>query len=202
VIISVKPKDVQAVLNDITGKIGKGKLVISIAAAISTKYIEKKLGSSLPVIRFMPNTPALIRSGVLAFCRGRKATPRNVKAALKIFSSLGRTIEVKESEMDTVTAVSGSGPAYLFYFAEALRDAAIKNGLKKAAAEVLAYETILGAAKMILSSDEAPEILRERVTSPGGTTLEAIRVFEKSCMKNIIKNAVKAAKGRSKELTK
>ncbi|MEI7904496.1 MAG: pyrroline-5-carboxylate reductase [Candidatus Firestonebacteria bacterium] len=202
VIIAVKPKDIDAALKDLRENITKNTLVISIAAAISTSYIERGLANKNAVIRVMPNTPALVLSGVSALCKGKYAGERDLRFAKKLLGSVGKVIEVKEKLMDIVTAISGSGPAYVFLFLEGLVEAGIKYGLSKEVAETLANNTVFGAAKMVLETKETPGELRRRVTSPGGTTLEALAVFEKQQFKKIIDSAVKACREKSKLLTK
>jgi pyrroline-5-carboxylate reductase len=202
VIIAVKPRDIDGALAEIKANIKKDAPVISIAAAISTAYIEAGIGGKNPVIRAMPNTPALVLSGMAAVSKGKFAGEKDIALAKKILGSVGKVIEVDEVLMDIVTAVSGSGPAYVFLFIEALVEAGIKNGLGKQAAETLAYNTVLGAAKMVIETQEAPGVLRQRVTSPGGTTMEAIKVFENREFKAVIEAAVKACMEKSKQLTK
>ena len=202
VVIAVKPKDADSALQDIKENSKPGTLVISIAAAISTSYIEARTGGRVPVIRVMPNTPALVGSGMAALCAGKLAKAGDVAAAKKLLSAVGKVIEVEEAQMDIVTAVSGSGPAYVFLFLEGLVEAGVKYGLKQEEAETLAYNTVLGSAKLVLETGDSPEALRKRVTSPGGTTLEAVAVFENREFKKIIEAAVKACMDKSKKLTK
>ncbi len=202
VVIAVKPKDVDAALLDIKENSKAGTLIVSIAAAISTGYIEARTGGKTPVIRVMPNTPALVGSGMAALCAGKAAGKNEIAAAIKLLSAVGKVIEVKEEQMDIVTAVSGSGPAYVFLFLEGLIAAGVKFGLKPEEAETLAYNTVLGSAKLVLETGESPETLRKRVTSPGGTTMEAVAVFENRDFKKIIEAAVKACMDKSKKLTR
>ena len=202
IVIAVKPKDVDAVLSGLKSSLKKDTLIVSIAAGISIKYIEDKVYPGASVIRVMPNTPALICEGMAALSKGKNVSKSQLETAMKILGATGKVVEVNEKYMDAVTAVSGSGPAYVFFFFEALSEAAVKLGLEKETADILAFNTIYGAAKMVLETKEDPSSLRNKVTSPGGTTLAALKVFEKKGFKEIVFNAVKAASDRSKELTK
>jgi pyrroline-5-carboxylate reductase len=202
IVIAVKPKDIDNALFDLKNSIKKHNLLISIAAGISTGYIEKFIDKNVPLIRIMPNTPALVCSGVSAISAGRYAKNSDIKIAKDIFQSVGKVIEVDEKLMDVVTAISGSGPAYIFLFMESLVESAIKFGLKKEDAKVLVFNTFLGAVRMVLELNEEPKDLREKVTSPGGTTMAALKVFEDKNFKRIIEEAVFAAVNRSKELTR
>lgn len=201
VIIAVKPKDMDAVLRDVSIFV-KGKLYISIVAGIKTPSIEKKLGASARVVRVMPNTPALVGEGICAICKGRFATKGDLQFTKKIFHSVGDCVELNEKYFDLVTAISGSGPAYFFYLMEALIEAGEDLGLKKDVLKKLVGKTALGSAKLLVTSKEMPELLRQRVTSKGGTTEAAIKIFERKRTKGIIANAVRAAVKRSKELSK
>lgn len=200
VIIAVKPQNMDEVLRAIS-LYGKDRLYISIAAGITTARIEKALGARPRVIRVMPNTPALIGEGISALCRGRYATAKDLKAADEIFSSVGETANIGERYFDLVTAVSGSGPAYFFYLNEALIETAVGMDMDRAIAKRLVSKTAFGSAKLLMKSGCAPEELRRRVTSKGGTTEQAIKVFERSGMKGIVAKAVKAAAKRSRQLS-
>ncbi|MFH1778507.1 MAG: pyrroline-5-carboxylate reductase [Candidatus Omnitrophota bacterium] len=201
IIMAVKPKDMDLVLSDIS-LFGKKKLLISIAAGVRTRRIEKKLGKRPRVVRAMPNTPALVGEGISAICKGRYATKGDLKIAKAIFFSAGDCVELGEKYFDLVTAISGSGPAYFFYLIEALVDAGIDLGLKKEILKKLVSKTALGSARLLIESEEDAGVLRQRVTSKGGTTEAAIRVFEKSGTRKIIACAVRAAIRRSKELSR
>ncbi|OGF46525.1 MAG: pyrroline-5-carboxylate reductase [Candidatus Firestonebacteria bacterium RIFOXYC2_FULL_39_67] len=200
IIIAVKPKDADFVREALT-VIKPASFVISIMAGITTGYFEKT-DLKIPVIRVMPNTPALVLAGMAGICKGKNATKAHLEKAKLILSAVGKVIEVEEKLMDAVTSISGSGPAYVFLFAEALLEAAKKSGIDKAIAKILVANTLMGAAKMILESGEEPSILREKVTSPGGTTAAALEVFESMKFKEIVGKAVEAAEKRSKEMTK
>jgi len=202
IILAVKPQSIDEVLKEIRS-CGKDRLYISIAAGIKTYHIEKELdlGHRPRVIRVMPNTPALVGEGISALCGGRYAAARDIKTANEIFLSVGETVEAKEKYFDLITAVSGSGPAYFFYLKEALVGAAVRQGMDKTTAKKLVSKTGLGAARLLMESGDEPEILRQRVTSKGGTTERAIEVFERAGMRKIIERAVIAAMKRSKELS-
>lgn len=200
IIIAVKPKDMHLVLDEIP-PYERGKLFISIAAGIRTERIEKKLRRRASVVRVMPNTPALVGEGISAICKGRYATSSDMQIVKEIFSSVGECVELDERYFDLVTAISGSGPAYFFYLIEALIKAGGYLGLTKNIASKLVSQTALGSARLLIESKEGAGILRQRVTSKGGTTEAAINVFEKNRVKNIIAEAVRAAVKRSKELS-
>lgn len=212
IIFAVKPQQLGHVLSEISVRIDnnllKRKIVVSIAAGYPIKKIEDILYKSLdersrkllPVIRVMPNTPALVLAGMAGMSRNRYAENSDVEIARTILEATGKTIEFKEDELDAVTALSGSGPAYVFYFAEAMIKGGIEAGLSPDKAFSLTVETIKGAAALLEDQNESPESLRKKVTSPGGTTEAAIKVFDDNKMKLNIIGAVHAAAFRSKEL--
>ncbi len=202
IILAVKPKDLEAVLRgEVCCGDSKGKLLISIAAGITTKYIENIIGKDIPVIRVMPNMAAAIGESISSISAGRNVTPEDMELAKEIFLTIGDVVEVDEKLVDAVTAISGSGPAYFFYMMEALIEAGCGAGLKEGVARSLVLKTALGSAKLLETLKEDPSILRSKVTSKGGTTEAAIKVFESGKLKAIIKDAVKAARARSKELS-
>lgn len=194
IILAIKPQNMDAVLDEIKGT---NKPVISIAAGITTRRIEKKLGK-VPVIRVMPNTPLLVGMGMSAICLGRYAKDRHIRLADKIFSSMGKVVITKESVMDAVTAISGSGPAYVYLFIESLIRSARGLGLSKE----LVLQTLKGAIVLLEKTGKSPEELRKQVTSPGGTTEAALKVFQKEGFSRIIDKAVNAACKRAKELSR
>jgi len=200
IILAVKPKDAGFVRETLT-VLRPGSFVISIMAGITTSYFENT-DAKIPLLRVMPNTPALVLAGMAAVCKGKYATAKQLDKTKVILGSVGKVVEVEEKYMDAVTAISGSGPAYLFYFAEALLEAAKKTGLDEKTAKLLVENTLLGSAKMLSESTEAPSALRAKVTSPGGTTAAALEVFEKMNFKQIINEAVEAARKKSKEISK
>ncbi|MFH0763761.1 MAG: pyrroline-5-carboxylate reductase [Candidatus Omnitrophota bacterium] len=202
IILAVKPKDFDNILkNEICCGVSKKKLLVSIAAGITTKYIESIVGKDIPVVRVMPNMPAIIGEGISCVAPGSAATRDDIKLAKEIFSAIGDVVEVDEKHIDAVTAISGSGPAYFFYLIEALIEAAEKLGLDEKTAKKLVLKTAVGSAKLLEALKEEPRELRKRVTSKGGTTEAALKVFEKKIVKSIIHDAVQAAHKRSKELT-
>ncbi len=202
IILAVKPRDVSRVLKE-TGESWKNdKLIISIAAGVTIPFVEKEIKKELPVIRAMPNIAGQIGAGITAVSAGRLAKPRHMETAKSIFRAFGEVIEVKEAAMDLVTALSGSGPAYFFLIMEALIEAGQGLGLEKPAAEKLVKETALGAAKLAKISSRSPAQLREEVTSPGGTTEAALKVFKEANVRKIIFQAVEAAKNRAEQLSR
>jgi len=200
IIIAVKPQNMAATLNEISPAIDKNKIVISIAAGITTGFIEAFLASGVRVLRVMPNTPALIGEGAAAVAKGSCAKKSDVKLAHIIFNAVGISVEVEEALIDAVTGLSGSGPAYCFLIIEALIDAGEQMGLPRDLAAKLAMQTMLGAARLCIHSDKQPAELREMVTSPGGTTVAGLKVLEDGKIRATIIAAVEAATKRSKEL--
>ncbi len=203
-ILAVKPQDMVSVLlsfpNVFVGNPG-GKLFISIAAGLTTKFFEKYLKKAR-VIRTMPNMPALIGEGITALCAGKYATLADVKTAQKILQTIGQTVIVKEGMIDAVTAVSGSGPAYVFLFVEQWMAAAKKLGFKEAEAKALVYQTLVGSAHLLAKSEFDAATLRAKVTSKGGTTQAAMDVFSNKKFDQMMKDALAAAKKRARELAK
>lgn len=200
IVLAVKPQNMAATLEQIKPAVDQSKVVISIAAGITTKFIETSLGKNIRVVRVMPNTPALVGEGAAAVAAGRFAKPNDIEMARVIFDALGVTIEVKERLMDAVTGLSGSGPAYFFLMIEALIEAGVKTGLTKDMAKKLAVQTMLGAARLCIESGREPSELREMVTSPNGTTFAGLKVLEEKNYRRIIVAAVEAATNRSREL--
>ena len=200
IILAVKPQNMEGVLAEIAPVINKKHLIISIAAGITTLFISEHLKDRVPVVRVMPNTPALIQGGASALARGKNATEGDLKSVQELFESVGKTVIVDESLMDAVTGLSGSGPAYVFLFIEALADAGVKMGLPRSVALTLSTQTCLGAAEMVLETGEHPAKLRDMVTSPGGTTISGLHSLEAGGLRTTIMDAVEAATRRSKEL--
>lgn len=203
IILAVKPKDFESLLN---GEVAIGasskKLIISIAAGITTKYIESAIGEDVPVVRVMPNMPAVIGEAVSAICPGRSAGKKDIASAEEIFSMIGSVVEVEEKLMDAVTAISGTGPAYFFALMEELVRDAVALGIDRKTAKTLVVKTALGSAKLIDSMDADPKDMRDKVTSKGGTTEAAFKVFRAKKTGSAIKAAVKAAAVQSKKLSK
>jgi len=200
VILAIKPQIFDKILKEISSKLDKSKLVISIAAGISTEYIENVVGKELKIIRAMPNTPALILEGATAIAPGTHAKEEDVRIAYKIFDAVGKVVVVDESQMDAVTGLSGSGPAYIFMIIEALSDAGVKMGLSRSVAMKLAAQTVMGAAKLQIDTDMHPGRLKDMVTSPGGTAIAGIHTLEQGGLRTTLINAVESATMRSIEL--
>ncbi len=201
ILLSVKPQNMQQVLAELGRVIREDALVISIAAGISSATIEKGLAPKpCRVIRTMPNTPMLVGEGMVAMAPGSRATGQDMERARRIFSPAATVIDVSEDKLDAVTAMSGSGPAYFFLFVEHMIRAGIEIGLSPEESHILATRTAQGAARMLTTSADSPAELRRKVTSPKGTTHEAIVHMEQHDLPAIIVDAVKAAQRRSREL--
>ncbi len=200
IILAVKPKDIEGLLNEIKESLDSKKLVISIVAGITTSYIEKMLKKEIPVVRVMPNTPVAVKEGTSAFSIGKYISQEQEEIVESIFGAVGKTVKVEENLMDAVTALSGSGPAYIFYIIASLIEAAVSLGLDKKTATTLAIQTVLGSAKLLQETGEEPATLRERVTSKGGTTEAALLVLDEGRLKETLDKALKAAAKRSQEL--
>ena len=203
VILAVKPQIMKDVLVAAKNNINNSHLLISIAAGIQSSFIDTNLsGCDCRIIRVMPNTPAFVLEAVSALSAGPRASQEDMDTAVTIFDSIGKSIILDEKYFDAVTGLSGSGPAYVFSFIEALIDAGMKVGLDKSDAELLVMQTILGSVKLAMSSKESPAQLRAMVTSPGGTTVAGLQKLDAAGFSGIIMDAVKAATERSKELGK
>ncbi len=199
-ILAVKPDQVAEVLKEIRGQFAGSHLLISIAAGVTLARLEAGLGGNARVIRVMPNTPALVGASATAYARGKSATAEDGELAARLFSSVGVVFQVKESLLDAVTGLSGSGPAYVFSIIEALSDGGVAAGLPREVATKLAAQTVFGAAKMVLETGQHPGALKDMVTSPGGTTIEGIHELEKAGLRGALMNAVRAAAEKSKKL--
>lgn len=203
IILAVKPKDLEGVLKqEVCCGVGPDKLIISIAAGVTTKFIESIVGRDVPVIRVMPNMPGTIGEGISSISAGTAANKEDMDIAREIFSMIGDVVEVEEKSVDAITAISGSGPAYFFYMMESLIDSAVKLRLDRKIAERLVIKTALGSAKLIESLKADPAELRHKVTSKGGTTEAALKVFNKNKFRSILRDATAAACRRSKEMSK
>ncbi len=202
ILLSVKPQQMASVLAAIAPALHPRTLVISIAAGISTRFIENALGSTAQwrVIRTMPNTPMLVGEGMVGLCAGAHATADDIAQARAIFQSAATVLQVDESKIDAVTAISGSGPAYFFYLVEQMIRAGQELGLTEHEARTLAVKTASGAARMLLTSSDSPQELRRKVTSPGGTTHAAVSHLDGAQVGNHLVEAFKSAARRSKEL--
>ena len=202
VIICVKPQNVSEVFCELKNGLKENHLLISIAAGLSTAHIEQAVGRKLPVIRVMPNMPGLIGQGVSACCLGRYAKPKHGRIAEEIFSAIGRVLMVKESKMDAVTALSGSGPGFLAYMIEGLKQGGIEAGLSLKEAEFFAVNMAAGTGNVLAERIKDPGKLARMVASKGGTTEAGLNVLEKNKITGIMKRTIKAAAARSKELSK
>ncbi len=200
VLLAVKPQSVAGILNEIQPVAGSEKLYLSIAAGITTAALYAGLGSTGRIVRVMPNTAAQVQTSATAICRGPHATDDDLEFARSMFNALGTTVVVDEGLMDAVTGLSGSGPAYIYLVIEALADAGVRNGLPRATALQLAAQTCAGAAAMVLATGEHPGVLKDQVSSPGGTTINGLYRLEKRGVRAALIDAVSAAVARSKEL--
>ena len=201
VLLAVKPQQLSAVLENLKSQISNFKLLISIAAGVTTERIERELGGSPRVVRVMPNTPALVGAGAAALAKGKHATDADLAAAEAILGAVGITARVEEKLFDAVTALSGSGPAYVFLVTEAMIRGAVEAGLGEDLARKLAVQTVLGAARLMAESGELPEELRRKVTSPGGTTEAALKVMADRQLAEIFVAAIQSATRRGRELS-
>jgi len=202
IVLSVKPQIIRVVLSEISDYLTPGHLIISIAAGITVSLIQEIVGKDKPIIRVMPNTPALIQRGISALAKGGTATPDHMNKAGKIFSAVGKTVIVDEGMMDAVTALSGSGPGFVFRIMECFVEAGETLGFDRETALLLIKQTFLGASHLADESDSALSKLREMVTSPGGTTAAGLASFDKNGLSEVIRSSLKAACDRSIELGK
>ncbi|MCR9230643.1 MAG: pyrroline-5-carboxylate reductase [bacterium] len=202
VILAVKPQQLPDVLQELKGTITEKQLLVSIAAGSPLSLFLETLGDSIRVIRVMPNTPCLVKQGASAFARGGNATEADASLVDSLLSTVGTAVEVPESQLDAVTGLSGSGPAYIYQIIEALSDGAVRMGLPRHVATQLAAQTVKGAAEMVLETGEHPGALKDAVTSPGGTTIAGIHALESGGLRSSLMNAVAAATLRSIELGK
>ncbi len=200
-VLVVKPQDMAALLGEIHGHVRPGNLVVSLAAGITTRFLEAGLPEGSSVVRVMPNTPALVDQGMAAVSRGTHCTDAHLAEAVELMSSCGRVVDVPEGHQDAVTAISGSGPAYVFYVVEAMIEAGVVLGLPRATATELVVQTLYGAATMIKETGQHPTVLREQVTSPGGTTAAALRQLDDHKVRAAFVTAIEAAAARSHELS-
>src|ERR671939_632847 len=200
VVISVKPQDFDVLLGEIGGILTREQTVLSVAAAIPTSQIEARLAPEVPVVRAMPNAPALVHEGIAGICAGAHADEEHLDLAEEVLTHLGAVVRVPETYMDAVTAVSGSGPAYFALLAEAMIEAGILLGLSREVSTQLVIQTMLGTAKLLRDEHMHPVELREKVTSPGGTTIRAIQELERAGVRAAFLNAIQAAMERSREL--
>jgi pyrroline-5-carboxylate reductase len=201
VLLAVYPQIVRAVVPEIAPLVGDQHLVISIAAGVTTNQIIAGLGANRRVVRVMPNTPAVVGAGAAAFCTAGSATAADAQFVNDFLSVIGRAWQVEERHLDAVTGLSGSGPAYVFAIIEALSDGGVRMGLPRPVATALAAQTLFGSAKMLLDTGLHPGVLKDQVTSPGGTTIAGLHALERSGIRAGLMNAVEAATLRSAELS-
>jgi pyrroline-5-carboxylate reductase len=202
IILAVKPQLMKKVISQIKEVVTEKQLVISIAAAISTQFIEDRLEKNIPVIRAMPNTPALINEGMTVLCSGRYADKNHVQIALDIFGAIGLAEVVHREElMDVVTALSGSGPAYTYIMIESLTEGGVRMGLPRELAQKMAAQTLLGAAKMVLKTGMHPALLKDAVTTPAGVTVDGVMELEDGGIRVTLIKAVSRATEKSKEIS-
>ncbi|GAA4814406.1 pyrroline-5-carboxylate reductase [Nocardioides caeni] len=200
VLLVVKPQDMADVLAEIAPALRPGQLLVSLAAGITTSFIESHVPEGVAVVRVMPNTPALVDEGMAAISAGTHCDDAHLAEATDLLRSVGRVVEVPEKQQDAVTAISGSGPAYVFFVVEAMIEAGVHLGLPRTVAHELAVQTLVGSAIMLRETNEHPAVLREQVTSPGGTTAAALRELEVHRVRAAFLAALEAARDRSREL--
>jgi len=202
IILAVKPYQIADVLGELQPSLNADHLLISVAAGISSDFIRKNAIKWLKVIRVMPNTPAFVGEGMTALCRGEMASDEDLALASDLFSSIGRVIILDESQMDAATALSGSGPAYMFHMLDSLAEGGRVCGLSYEEALLLSAQTMIGAAKMVLTSKKNPNDLKRDVTTPGGTTEAGLKIMDDNNIRQILVDTVAAAAARSRELMK
>ncbi len=200
VVVVVKPQDMSDLLAEIASELRPGQLVVSLAAGITTAFIESHLPEGVAVVRVMPNTPALVDEGMAAISRGSHCDEEHLAEAESLLAATGRVVRVPERQQDAVTAISGSGPAYLFFVVEAMIEAGVHLGLPRTTSTELVVQTVVGSAKLLRETGEHPTVLREQVTSPGGTTAAAIRQLEDHKVRAAFLTAMEAARDRSRAL--
>jgi pyrroline-5-carboxylate reductase len=200
VVLVVKPQDMALLVEEISDHLSPGNLVVSLAAGIPTAWLEARLPQGVAVVRVMPNTPALVDQGMAAVSPGRSADAAHTEEASELLRSCGRVVQVAEKHQDAVTAISGSGPAYIFYVVEAMIEAGVVLGLPRPTSTELVVQTLFGAATMMRETGQHPTVLREQVTSPGGTTAAALRQLDDHKVRAAFITAMEAAANRSHEL--
>jgi len=200
VLLGVKPQVVGDVLKEIAPDLNEKTLVISVAASVPTSYLEQHLGEKVPVVRAMPNTPAAVGSGMTGICRGAHARPEHLDIAKAMFDAVGRTVVVDEKNMDAVTGLSASGPAFAYIILESLAEAGVKVGLPRDVATLLAAQTMKGAASVVLETGDHPALLKDAVTTPAGCTIDGILELEEGKLRVTLIKAVVRATGRAGEL--
>jgi pyrroline-5-carboxylate reductase len=200
ILLCLKPQTVGKVVDEIRPELTEKKLLISIAASVPTEYIQRRVGSKVPVIRAMPNTPSMVGAGITAIAKGKVATQKDVDTARKLFDAVGRTVVVDERNMDAVTGLSASGPAFMYIILESLAEGGVKAGLSRELATLLASQMALGAAKMVIETGHHPALLKDTVTTPAGCTIDGILELEEGGLRVTLIKAVIRAAERAKEL--
>ncbi|MEV6891213.1 MULTISPECIES: pyrroline-5-carboxylate reductase [Kribbella] len=199
-VLVVKPQDMPDLLAEIAPAVEPTQTVVSLAAGISTTFVESRLPDGVAVVRVMPNTPALVDEGMAAISRGAHCDESHLELAESLLAATGRVVRVPEKQQDAVTAISGSGPAYIFFVVESMIEAGVHMGLPRNTATELVVQTVVGSAKLLRETGEHPTVLRERVTSPGGTTAAAVRELEDHKVRAAFLSAIEAARNRSRDL--
>lgn len=199
-VITVKPQDMAGLLDEITDKVKESQLLVSVAAGITTKFIESRLPVDAAVVRVMSNTPVLVDEAMSVISAGRFATEQHLRRTEELLRPVGKVLRIPESQQDAATALSGSGPAYVYFLVESMVDAGILLGMPRSTALEMVKQAVYGAATMLRESGEHPVILREAVTSPGGTTINAIRELERHGVRAAFLAAIEAARDRGREL--
>lgn len=202
VLLAVKPQLAKKVLEELAGCLRKDQLLISVMAGITTAAINKGLRVDCPVVRAMPNTPCLVDAGATAICAGAHASERDLAKAEAVFGAVGLVVTLPESALDAVTGLSGSGPVYIYMAIEAMIDGGVKMGIPRAIAAKLAAQTVYGSAKLVLETGKHPAVLKDEVTTPGGTAITAIHVLESKGLRSVLMDGIEAATRRSAELSK
>ena len=200
VVLAVKPQNVGELLEQIRPEVTPGTLVVSVAASVPTSFIETRLEKGVPVVRAMPNTPCQVGAGMTGLCRGSHATDDHLQIARQLFDTVGRTVVVDEKHMDAVTGLSASGPAFIYIILESLAEAGVKVGLPRDIANLLAAQTLLGAAKVALDTGDHPALLKDAVTTPAGCTIDGILELEDGKLRVTLIKAVVKSTQRAKEL--
>ncbi len=200
ILLGVKPSQVPEVVREIAQELSAQKLLISFAASVQTRAMEQAAGCDMAVVRAMPNTPAAVGEGMTALCGGRFCTPDHMALAQRIFGTVGRTVVVDEKHMDAVTGLSGSGPAFLYIIIEALAEAGVNVGLPRDVATLLAAQTTLGSARMVIETGSHPALLKDAVTTPAGCTVDGILELEEGGLRVTLIKAVKRSTQRAREL--
>ena len=200
ILLGVKPFQIAGLMEEIRPALDGSKLLVSFAASVKTAAIEEAAGIALPVIRSMPNTPSMLGAGISALCSGKNVRPEHLQIASALFEAVGRTVIVDEKHMDAVTGLSASGPAYIYIILEALAEAGVKVGLPRDIATLLAAQTTLGAAKMVLDTGYHPALLKDAVTTPAGCTIDGILELEEGGLRVTLIKAVMRATQRAREL--